>query len=602
MRSVGIFLLVSLCLAGPAAGQPPDLIGLIGTLPGDQKVILNTPDVGVYNPSGEAARWKVVKAPDVVGKKAMRVTVREAGPDPWSTEISAGLANDVAEGDVVFIALLARAVKADNEAQNGVISNFSIQQNSGEYKPVAAASALVPLGEWRLFHGWGRAGVDLAPETGMVSIHLGATKQVIDIGPLIAVNLGPDVDTEALPQPTLDYAGRSADAPWRKAAEARIAEHRISPLTVEVVDADGTPIETADVAIRMTRSAFGFGTFVGHDVAGKEGEDGDRFRAAVLDGFNLATAPIYWQDWGWLDPEMRENYLGAMTWLNGHDMPFRAHPIVWPVERFLPSCVRALEDDAAVRDAVLTHVREVVSATETFGPVAYDAYNEPHVGEYLPGKAGGDVADAIFSLADEIDPDAPMFINDYGMLSGGGLNEENLGFYERWIREHLDRRVPVEGIGFQGHFGAALTHPARLVEILDRFSAFGLPIHITEFDVDTKDEAAQADYLRDALIAAYSVPAVEAFVVWGFWEGDHWRPDAAMIRTDWTEKPAWAAWREVQARWRTDEVARTGPGGTVVIDAHHGSYEIDVRGPAGSIARARTRLGPGGKTVRVTLD
>ena len=602
MRWTILLILALASVARAPAQDDIDLVGLMASLPGEQKTLIIDPDVTAYAAHGETARWETVDAPDVLGGKALRVTVEEAGPDPWSTEVKTALTGDVAEGDVVFVAFLARAVEADNEAQNGIVSTYSVQENSGEYRRVAEASALVPLGAWRLYHGWGRATLPLTPETGMVGIHLGATEQTIDVGPSLVVNLGPDVDTDALPAPMLDYPGRADDAAWRQAAEARIAEHRMGALTVEVVDADAKPVPDAEVHAAMTRLAFGLGTFVGHDVASDETEDQRRFQQAVLEGFNLATAPLYWAEWGWLDPAHKRDYLDAMGWLRDRGVPFRGHPLVWPVERYVPDVVPTDEGAAAATEVVLDHVRDAVTTAASFGPIAYDVYNEPHAGDYLPAITGPDIAARSFALAHELDPDATLYVNDYGMLSGGGMNEENLGFYEDWIGDHLDRGVPIGGIGFQGHFGAALTHPARIVALLERFSAFGLPLQITEFDVDTKDEVAKADYLRDAMIAAYSVPAVDAFILWGFWEGDHWRPDGAMIREDWTPKPSWNVWNDLQARWRTDETATTGADGTASVRGHHGTYAVDVTGADGAARTAKATLVPGGVRVRVVLD
>jgi hypothetical protein len=52
---------------------------------------------------------------------------------------------------------------------------------------------------------------------------------------------------------------------------------------------------------------------------------------------------------------------------------------------------------------------------------------------------------------------------------------------------------------------------ARLLEVLDRFSAFGLPIQITEFDVTIRDEEVQAQYLRDFCTGVFSHPATLTF-------------------------------------------------------------------------------------------
>ena len=67
----------------------------------------------------------------------------------------------------------------------------------------------------------------------------------------------------------------------------------------------------------------------------------------------------------------------------------------------------------------------------------------------------------------------------------------------------------------------------------------------------------QAEFTRDILTVAFSLPAVDPFLMWCFWEGRHWRPDAAMYRRDWTEKPNGAMWRKMlYEEWWTDNAAQ----------------------------------------------
>jgi hypothetical protein len=51
----------------------------------------------------------------------------------------------------------------------------------------------------------------------------------------------------------------------------------------------------------------------------------------------------------------------------------------------------------------------------------------------------------------------------------------------------------------------------RLLEVPDRFSLFGLPIQITEFDVAVRNEEVQAQYPRDFCTAVSSHPATLTF-------------------------------------------------------------------------------------------
>lgn len=59
-----------------------------------------------------------------------------------------------------------------------------------------------------------------------------------------------------------DYPGRSVDAEWRNEAAERIDEVRKADLTVVVTDGDGKAIKEAEVAAKLKRHAFLFGTTV----------------------------------------------------------------------------------------------------------------------------------------------------------------------------------------------------------------------------------------------------------------------------------------------------------------------------------------------------
>jgi uncharacterized protein (TIGR03437 family) len=130
----------------------------------------------------------------------------------------------------------------------------------------------------------------------------------------------------------------------------------------------------------------------------------------------------------------------------------------------------------------------------------------------------------------------------------------------------------------QSHFSTgALTPPPRVLEVLDRFAQFGKDIEVTEFDVNITDEQLQADYTRDFLTACFSHPSLKNFMLWGFWQGDHWRPNAAMFRTDWSTKPNYDVWRNlVYGQWWTDVQGATGPDGVHRTRGFLGDYDVDV--------------------------
>ena len=144
--------------------------------------------------------------------------------------------------------------------------------------------------------------------------------------------------------------------------------------------------------------------------------------------------------------------------------------------------------------------------------------------------------------------------------------------------------------GLQSHFPARVTPIDDLMKRFDRYAAFGKDLEITEFDINTTDEGTHADYTRDFMNAAFSQPAVRAFMMWGFWEGSHWRPQGAMLRRDWSVKPNGKVYNDlVFKQWWTNADGKTNSQGNYATRGFLGDYEIGVK------SGAKT------KTVKVSL-
>jgi GH35 family endo-1,4-beta-xylanase len=169
-----------------------------------------------------------------------------------------------------------------------------------------------------------------------------------------------------------------------------------------------------------------------------------------------------------------------------------------------------------------------------------------------------------------------MWVNEGTILA----SRRRRRHYENMIRTLCRTDAAPDGIGLMGHFNAP-RYPSvqQLHQVLDRYAALVPRLQITELDIRTGgDEYAQAEYLRTLMTAAFSHPAVESIMCWGFWAGRHPRPDAALFyRRNWTLKPAGAVWRElVFNEWWTDEVLHTDAEGYVSTHGFLGDYRIDV--------------------------
>ena len=89
---------------------------------------------------------------------------------------------------------------------------------------------------------------------------------------------------------------------------------------------------------------------------------------------------------------------------------------------------------------------------------------------------------------------------------------------------------------------------------------------------------------------------------WGFWEGRHWQPKAALYRKDWTEKPNGAAYRKlVQETWHTDESGVTDAGGKWNARGFYGRYAVTVTVGDKVFRTTVQHAAQNGNAVRVTL-
>jgi GH35 family endo-1,4-beta-xylanase len=188
-----------------------------------------------------------------------------------------------------------------------------------------------------------------------------------------------------------------------------------------------------------------------------------------------------------------------------------------------------------------------------------------------------------FQAARAADPEARLFVNDYGILVGE--KEKHKRSYERLIEYLLKNDAPLGGIGMQAHYLNAFHRrsPGQLMHTLDRFARFGIPLQITEFDMwgvgwgQTPEEVeqAQAGFMRQFYTVCFSHPAVNGITMWGFWDGQHWQDNAPLFREDWSPKPGYEVYHDlVFNQWWTTEEGETDEDGLFTFRGFYGEYGL----------------------------
>ena len=93
---------------------------------------------------------------------------------------------------------------------------------------------------------------------------------------------------------------------------------------------------------------------------------------------------------------------------------------------------------------------------------------------------GDDFIEQAFLIADqEMPKDAVLLYNDYGMDRIGRRDT-----VIAMVNDFQQRGVRIDGIGLQGHWGMENPSAEKINETLTAYAATGLPLHITELDVD----------------------------------------------------------------------------------------------------------------------
>jgi len=207
----------------------------------------------------------------------------------------------------------------------------------------------------------------------------------------------------------------------------------------------------------------------------------------------------------------------------------------------------------------------------------WDVLNEPMTNHDLMDAFGPEIMVSWYKTAREELPQTALFFNDFSNQDAT-TDAAHVAHYEKTARFLIDHGAPVTGLGLQSHFGGRPSDPEHVLAVLDRYQAeFHLPVRITEFDVMTYDEDLQADYTRDYLILCFSHPSVVGVQFWGFWSGAHWRPQAAMFREDWSERPAAKVYRDlVLNQWRTRATGNTDASGGWTLRGFQGDYTLSA--------------------------
>jgi endo-1,4-beta-xylanase len=213
--------------------------------------------------------------------------------------------------------------------------------------------------------------------------------------------------------------------------------------------------------------------------------------ALILSQFNSLTpenamkmAPIHPEEnrYNWRDAD------SIVAFAQAHGLKVRGHNLCWheqtPRWLFKDSAGNRVTKEVLLK-RLKDHITTVVNRYK--GKIyAWDVVNEAiddDSTKFLRNSlwyqiCGEDFIIKAFEYAHEADPNAVLFYNDYNTE-----RPEKRERVYRLLKQLVDAKVPINGVGLQGHWSVYEPDQKDLEATIKRFSSLGLKIQITELDV-----------------------------------------------------------------------------------------------------------------------
>jgi endo-1,4-beta-xylanase len=237
-----------------------------------------------------------------------------------------------------------------------------------------------------------------------------------------------------------------------------------------------------------------------------------------------------------------------------NNMKMRGHTLVWHNQ--LPAW---LTGGGFGRDEVIEILKDHIStlvgrykgrvwAWDVVNEAIDDSTGQLRTSSFWFQSIGPDYVKMAFEFAQQADPDALLYYNDYSIE---GINRKSDAVYNM-VRDLKNQGEPIDGVGWQMHeFNGFRVQPQHQMNAM-RLADLGLDISITEMDVRIQLPDSMAAQQQQAL--AYSdvvnlcltQPNCKALVMWGFTDKYSWIPgfvpgwgDALIYDMNYQAKPAY---------------------------------------------------------------
>lgn len=241
--------------------------------------------------------------------------------------------------------------------------------------------------------------------------------------------------------------------------------------------------------------------------------------------------------WGSVQPSQGNFNWSALdsihNFANSNNVIFKEHNFVWGSQQ--PSWVNNGNAQTAVQAWMKAFCdrypdTSLIDVVNEPPPHTRPAYADGMGGD---GTSGYDWIVNAFKWARAACPNAILILNDYNNIEYG---TDNAHFVDI-VNKIKAAGAPIDAIGAQAH-DAYKIQTSTVKGFIDKLAATGLPVYITEYDIDLADDNQQKAVMQEQMTMFWNHPNVKGITLWGYIVGATWRPNTGLQQTDGTMRPA----------------------------------------------------------------
>lgn len=237
------------------------------------------------------------------------------------------------------------------------------------------------------------------------------------------------------------------------------------------------------ISIKQNKPSFLLGCAMNYRIS-----ESDSYREWFVSRFRLTS---FTNEMKWYTTETvrgQENYTLADTMMKlaeENEILVKGHTVLWDDKKWQPSWVKTITDPEDLKNVTLNRINSVMKRYKG-RLIGWDVMNENVHFTYFEEMLGKNASAIVFSLASKLDPDIPLFLNEYNTVE---YAREGVGSPIN-VKKRMEEIVSYPGnmnikggIGAQAHFAPIQPNLAYMRSALDTLGSLGFPVWLTEVDM-----------------------------------------------------------------------------------------------------------------------